>query len=55
MAKINVYMHWSRVTDTVPIVLYCRKELVELEGTHYGQFRVPVRMNQVAPVAQALW
>ena len=32
-------------------------ELVETSGvndTHYGQFRVPIRVNQVPPVAQGL-
>ena len=26
IAKIKVYVHWSKVSDTVPVMLYCRLE-----------------------------
>ena len=55
IAKVKMYVHLSRVSDTVPLCLYYRTVLVELSGvndTHYGCFRVPVRANQVPPVTQ---
>ena len=58
IAKTKMYAHWSRISDTVPIIyIYCRMEFRELSrvnDAHFGHVRVPVRMNQVSPVTQGL-
>ena len=55
----QMYMHISQESLMLyPLYeLYIRAELVRpsrVDDTHYGLFRVPVRVNQVCPVDQGL-
>ena len=55
MKNKSVYMHQSKVTDTLPIIyIVVKNRFGGLNDTHFGQFRVPIRVNQVPPVVQGL-
>ena len=55
--KTKVYMHQSRVAEYCTHNIYCRTELVESSGvddTCYGQFKLPIRVNQLPVMSQGL-